>query len=147
MVFLHRATVRGVESGAWLHPLICIHILYPMSSTRNKNTLGNYTAQVRENNTIADYTTNHEKMYAGQTYLAGDGLIQGHMPDNTLSTNPTNIESFLFGIGSNNFIHPQHTFKADLKILKSASIIDTRVPLILPEPLKPLQNQRPFPLP
>jgi len=41
MVFLHRATVRGVESGAWLHPLICIHILYPMSSTRNKNTLGN----------------------------------------------------------------------------------------------------------
>jgi hypothetical protein len=109
-----------------------------MSSTRNKNTTGNYQAQVHENITISDYTTNPEKMYAAHTYLAGSGLIQGHMPD---------IESFLFGIGSNNFIHPQHSFKADLKTLDSASIIDRHVPLILPEPLKPLQNQRPFPVP
>lgn len=118
-----------------------------MSSTRNKNTTGNYQAQVRENITISDYTTNPEKMYAEHNYLAGAGLIQGHMPDSTLSKNPTNIESFLFGIGSNNFIHPQHSFKADLKILDSATIIDRHVPLILPEPLKPLQDQRPFPVP
>ena len=118
-----------------------------MASAGLKNTIGNYNAQVKGNKEIVDYTTNKEKMFADPTYLAGDGLIQGHMPDSTLSVNPTNIESFLFGIGANNFVNPQHTFQAELKVVKPLSMVDRKVPLIMPEPLKPLQNQRPFPVP
>ena len=118
-----------------------------MASTRNKNTTANYNAQVTQNDTIKQYTTNKEKMFADPSYLAGSGLIQGHMPDTTLSYNPTNIESFLFGIGANNFIHPQYSFNADIKILQSLSIVDRPVPLIFPKPLEPLLNQRPFPIP
>jgi len=118
-----------------------------MASTRNNNTLGNYNAQVSENKNIEHYTTNKDKMFADPSYLAGNGLIQGHMPDSTLSQNSTNIESFLFGIGSNNFIHPQHSFQADLNVLESVSIVDRQVPLIMPKPLEPLQDQRPFPVP
>ena len=118
-----------------------------MASAGLKNTAGNYNAEVRENNQTLDYTTNKEKMYVDPSYLAGDGLIQGHMPDSTLAYNPTNIESFLFGIGSNNLVHPQHTFDAELKILQPLSIVDRKVPLILPKPLQPLPNQRPFPVP
>lgn len=118
-----------------------------MASTRNKNTIGNYKAQVKENETIEHYTTNRGKMFTDPNYLAGDGLIQGHMPDNTLSANSTNIESFLFGIGANNFIHPQHSFNAELNILQPVSIVDRRVPLIMPKPLDPLRDQRPFPVP
>lgn len=118
-----------------------------MASTRSKNTLGNYNAQVKENSQISKYTTNPEKMFAEKNYLAGDGLIQGHMPDNTLALNPTNIESFLFGIGANNFVHPQHTFQAQTKVLQPLSIVDRKVPLIMPKPLEPLPNQRPFTIP
>ena len=118
-----------------------------MASTRNNNTYGNYNAQITENKTAEQYNTNKDKMFAESTYLAGNGLIQGHMPDTTLSQNSTNVESFLFGIGANNFIHPQHSFQAELNVLQSVSIVDRQVPLIMPKPLEPLPDQRPFPVP
>ena len=79
--------------------------------------------------------------------LAGDGLIQGHLPDTELAKNPNDIESFLFGIGSTNLVNPQTPVNPELKKHDSLSIVDRKVPLIMPKDLILEADQRPFPVP
>ena len=119
-----------------------------MASTRNKNTPGNYCLDQKQ------YTDNSAwTLYAngahGQAYdtrLAGNGLNPGQLPWTTLSYNPADIESFLFGINSTNLVNPAPCLTPELKCLKMANVF--KLPdIIMPVPLTVPKSQRPFPLP
>lgn len=112
-----------------------------MASTRNKNQQGDYRLEQLANKQQLTYNTNKDYSIANATYLAGDGLIQGRVPDNLLAHNPQDIESFLFGINSTNLVKPQGPMSAQLKCISSASIIN-KVPLIMPDDLNVQPNQR-----
>ena len=112
-----------------------------MASTRNINQRGNYLAEQMAYKQQADYNTNKEYGVAKETYLAGDGLIQGHLPRQVLSMNPVNVESWLFGISSTNLVTPQKPLSANLACIPSASIMN-KVPLIMPHDLNIESAQR-----
>lgn len=118
-----------------------------MASTRNKNTPGDYYVQQKSYIQQVQYSTNREYAIASPTLLAGSGLIQGRVPDTELAGNPNDIESFLFGIGSTNLVNPQAPVKPDIKKLNTLSIVDRKVPLIMPRDLIIEGDQRPFPVP
>jgi hypothetical protein len=118
-----------------------------MASTRNKNTRGDYCLEQRAYQQQSSYSTNREYAFAPRTMNPGDGLLQGQLPNTALSGNPNDIESFLFGIGSTNLVQPQAPVTPELKQLPELSIIDRKVPLIMPKEFVIEDNQRPFPIP
>lgn len=118
-----------------------------MASTRNKNSRGNYCLEQRAFEQQIHYTTNREYAFAPRTMNPGAGLLQGQLPDTALSGNPNDIESFLFGIGSTNLVDPKGPLKPELKQLPELSIVDRKVPLIMPQKFVVEEDQRPFPIP
>ena len=119
-----------------------------MASTRNKNTPGNYCLDQRQNLGIETWQLykNGANGYAYDTRLAGNGLNHGQLPWNTLSHNPADIESFLFGINSTNLVKPADTLKPELKCLNTANLFES-IPIIMPVPQAIPKYQRPFPIP
>ena len=119
-----------------------------MASTSNKNTPGNYCLQQRsygDSLAYAEYA-NSQYGHAFKPAMPALGITPSHMPRNTLSNNPVAIESSLFGIGSTNLVDPQKPTKPELKKIPTMNFFE-RTPLILPAPLEPLKDQRPFPVP
>jgi hypothetical protein len=98
-----------------------------MAATRNRNTPGNYKL---EQNAIHQWHGQQMYEHSAQgrpyeTYLAGNGLIQGHMRGHALANNPTEIETMLFGIGSTDLTkNPEDVvpIKPDLKHLASMDL-------------------------
>ena len=119
-----------------------------MASTRNINTLCDYSLQQQRFRQFENYTLypNSQHGAAYKTDLAGNGLIQGQIPWDKLSYNAVNTESFLFGINSTNLINPMPNFTPEPKYLNSANIYEKN-PIFIPEPLAVAKNQRPFPVP
>jgi hypothetical protein len=119
-----------------------------MASTRNKNTPGNYCLEQRQSTGPEKWSLykNGANGYAYDTKLAGNGLIQGQMPWTTLSHNPADIESFLFGINSTNLVNPAPPLTPELKCLQSANVFNKQ-PVYMPIPFVSMKGQRPFPLP
>ena len=74
------------------------------------------------------------------------GITPSHMPRNTLSYNPVEIESALFGINSVNLVKPEKPVKPELHKIPEVSFFK-RLPLIMPAPLVIDRGQRPFPVP
>ena len=119
-----------------------------MASTRNNNTKGNYCLQQRSYKLSREYTDYKNSQY-GQAYSTAIpclGITPSHMPWNTLSNNPVEIESALWGINSTNLVDPQPPVKPELKTVKMEPFFET-TPLIMPKPLKVNKYQRPFPIP
>lgn len=112
-----------------------------MASTRNINQRGNYLAEQSAYKQQVEYSTYKDYGVIKGTYLAGDGLIQGHLPRQILSTNSMDVESWLFGIGSTNLATPQKPVAANLACVPSASIMN-KVPLIMPHNLNIESAQR-----
>jgi hypothetical protein len=117
-----------------------------MASTRNKNTFGNYCLEKKQNADIEQW-----KLYAhganGTAYdtkFSGNGLNPGRMPTHTLSHNPADIESFLFGINSTNLVTPAGPLTPELKHLQTAHLFN-KSPVIMPVPQAVPKYQRPFP--
>ena len=117
-----------------------------MASTRSLNTPGNYTVEQHSFQRNVDYLLNKDYGELGTTYAAGDGLIQGHLPDHKLAGNPKDIESELFGIGSTNLVTPKPPVIPELKHLQALSNVDRPIPLIMPQSFEPAPDQRPFPI-
>lgn len=115
-----------------------------MASTRNLNWQGNYDLEQKQNNGIADFNTYKNYGLAYTNHFAGDGLLMGHRSSTTLAYNAIDIESQLRGICATNLTGPSFKVEADYKRMDSLAIID-RLPMILPEPLRVDQNQRPLP--
>lgn len=114
-----------------------------MSSTRNKNTPGNYDLEQRgqlqrfENNTFI----NGSQGQSITQHYAGNGLIMGRMGGRDLAENDTDIESYLLGIGSTNLVTPLPQITPRPKNIQSLHI-SHKLPSILPEPLQIEANQR-----
>ena len=119
-----------------------------MAFTRNKNTPGNYCLDQKQNVESEKWALykNGANGYAYDTRLCGNGLNPGQLPWTTLSYNPADIESFLFGINSVNLVNPAPCLTPELKQLKTANIFETK-PVIMPVPQAIPKNQRPFPCP
>jgi len=114
-----------------------------MSSTRDRNTPGDYNLVKRSNEKISAYLSYDTFGVPNQNYHPGDGLLGASTSRNVLSHNACDIESTLFGIGANNLVNPQKPVKPQLKTLKSLSIMD-KTPLILPKPLEVSEKNRPM---
>ena len=119
-----------------------------MTSTRNKNTPENYCLEQREYSLADNYTHFINSSY-GNAYkntIPCLGITPSHMPRDTLSHNPIEIESYLKGIGSTNLVKKQTPVTPQLKTVPMLSYFD-RLQLIMPEPLVIENNQRPYPIP
>ena len=119
-----------------------------MSSTRNKNTPGDYCLQQRAYTDVNRYT-HYEYSQFGHAYhpaYPSIGYTPSHMPMNTLSNNPIEIESALWGINSSNLVNPQAPPAPQLKTIPSVAFFEM-LPTYVPEPLVMENNQRPFPIP
>tara|TARA_B100001094_G_C17804702_1_gene610841 strand:+ start:137 stop:499 length:363 start_codon:yes stop_codon:yes gene_type:complete len=119
-----------------------------MASTRNNNTPGNYCLQQRGYSLALDYDLykNSQHGHAYTPAIPALGYTPSHMPRNTLSSNPVEIESALFGINSTNLVTPTPPVTPNLKKIPEINYF-TRIPTIMPEPLVIEKNQRPFPVP
>jgi hypothetical protein len=118
-----------------------------MASTRNKNTFGNYCLYKRQNTGIETWQLykNGANGYAYDTKLPGNGLNPGQLPWDTLSHNPVDIETFLFGINSTNLVNPAPLLTPELKCLQQANVFKSK-PIIMPVPQAIPKYQRPFPI-
>lgn len=115
-----------------------------MSSTRNKNTPGDYLMEQTALNNHYGWGAfeNAPQSRAYTTHFAGNGLIHGRMGASELSHNSTDIESFLHGIGSTNLVTPYQPPAPQIKTMQSLNVAD-RLPLIMPRSLIVEQHQRP----
>ena len=116
-----------------------------MTSTRNKNTIGNYELEKwsKERQFQTKVYTHASQGKAVTVHYAGNGLIGGKMHSKDLAHNACDIESFLFGIGSTNLEQPKSPVHPELKTLDSLNIIHKK-PVFLPEALIVEPEQRPF---
>ena len=116
-----------------------------MASTRNKNTPGNYCLEQKQFTDSSRWAL-YENGACGQAYdtkLSGTGLNPGQLPWNTLSRNPADIESFLFGINSTHLVNPAPPLRPELKCLQSVNLYG-KTDTLMPVPLVVPKNQRPF---
>jgi hypothetical protein len=115
-----------------------------MASTRSKNNEGDYRLEQNVNSGSCDYLTCQKNNYGNPTtsYFAGNGLLQGRVAPSNLSSNPYDIESQLFGIGTSNMVKPKPSVKPVIHDLNSLNICD-RLQTMVPEPLIVEKGQRP----
>lgn len=119
-----------------------------MASTRNINTPLNYCAEQRTYRQAEGYCMYKHSQYgtAVSTNMPGTGLNPGQIPWTSLSYNPVEIESFLFGINSTNLVNPAAPLNPQIKELGTTNLF-ARGPTLIPEPLIIVKSQRPFPSP
>jgi hypothetical protein len=118
-----------------------------MASTRNKNTKEDYRLQQNQFEKQKNYNS-YENGFQGKAYnacLPSLGFNPSRMAMETLSYNPIDIETNLFGIGSNNLHKPAVEFKPELKQLKNLEYFETQQ-VIMPKIFIQDTTQRPFPI-
>jgi hypothetical protein len=126
-----------------------------MASTRNKNSTCNYKQEMHQYRENQQYTLYEHSSHgiAFETRWAGMGLNPGQIPSSQLASNPVDIESFLFGVGSTNLIENcaksgcvTASLNPELKSLYQFNLYDDKKP-ILPNPMIHPLHERPFPVP
>ena len=110
-----------------------------MTSTRNKNTQGNYYLEQKSFSLMNKYDLAHNTSMPDIIYRPS------FLPRETLSKNPIEIESLLFGINSTNLVEPKKPIKPQLKTLPTNKFFE-RNPIIMPKSLVIEKNQRPLPM-
>lgn len=113
-----------------------------MASTRNKNMPNEYCLFKRNNEDIVNNRLTKSRRFANKSAIPCAGINVGHMPNEVLSHNATDIESRLYGINSTNLVQPERPLTPELKNLPSIAFFD-RPKVFLPEPLVIEKNQRP----
>ena len=119
-----------------------------MTDTRNVNCAADYCLQQRAYAKSRQHVFyNHGPFgHAAHVAIPCVGITPSHMPWNTLSSNPVEIESALFGINSVNLVDPQPPVVPKLHSVPEVAFFN-RMPMILPDPLVVDRDQRPFPVP
>jgi hypothetical protein len=115
-----------------------------MASTRNRNTPGNYAAEqssIQNAHNYYSYETSPHYAVPAETHFPGNGLIGMKSAHRNLSANYSDVESFLFGIGSTNLVTPKSDPTPEIHQHKSLNIMD-KTPLIMPEKVTVQPNQR-----
>jgi hypothetical protein len=139
-------------------------LMYIMSSTRNRNTIGDYKSHKQSSMSPCNNAMYIHSPYgiAQQTYFPGTGLIGARIPRSELSANSCDIETQLFGIGSCDLENPRPImplsqsswasstsiltpqFTPQITPLKSLNICD-RVMMIMPNSIEiNIQDQKPL---
>ena len=118
-----------------------------MASTRNLNTRGDYALEQQGIMLSRNYNNylHAAQGCAFQPSIPTIGYMPNHMPRHTLSRNPIDIESALFGINSTNLVNPQSPIRPQLKKVPTSIFFD-RLPVHMPKPLVVEKNQRPYPV-
>ena len=114
-----------------------------MASTRNKNTKIEYFLEKRMNSQQRNYNYFANSSY-GRAYdekLFALGSNPSKLPRETLSRNPIDTESQLFGIGSSNLEIEKSYVQPQQKTLSYVSYFD-KIPLVMPDPMVIYSNQR-----
>jgi len=110
-----------------------------MAGTRNKQTRGEFSAYHNDLEKHAEWIQSTRTIL--EPAYPCSGINVQRLPNSALSTNAVDIESFLHGIGSNNYIYPEQPVKASFTQLKTVSFIPpTNVYIPVLPPL--LQHQR-----
>lgn len=122
-----------------------------MTSTRNKNTIGDYTLEQNriERNTmyLLDKAFTSPGHNSGDIYSPGNGLLPAKMNHSHFSYNGNDIESYLFGIGSTNLYQPADSHDSITIQEKRKQFLNiTPFPkqLVFPEKLAVHLGQRPY---
>ena len=113
-----------------------------MASTRDKNAPGNYKLEQAGNTSRVNYRVN-EFGRPVVSYHPGAGLLPAKTSRTEMANNACDIESMLFGIGSNDLVNTRPTIQPALKPMKSLDMYD-RPALILPEPVSVSSVNRPL---
>ena len=119
-----------------------------MASTRNINTPGDYKQQqdvFSRNLDINLYKYGSNGMAYNPGLPNGGSAPPSKMWRDSLSSNPIEIESALFGINSTNLVNPQNPVKPNLINLPNVAYFD-RMTCIVPKPLEIAKDQRPYPI-
>ena len=114
-----------------------------MSSTRNKNTSGDYYLEQKQSTHIFDNRIFQHRRIAYNNALPCAGINVGSIPNTELASNATDIESRLYGINSSNLVNPQKQLRPDIKSMPDVAFFE-RHQIFVPEPLVIENNQRPL---
>ena len=114
-----------------------------MSSTRNKNTCGDYYLEQKQSTHILDNRIYQHRRIAYSNALPCAGINVGSMPNTQLAYNATDIESRLYGINSSNLVNPQDQLTPQIKSMPNLAFFE-RPQVFIPEPLVVENNQRPL---
>jgi hypothetical protein len=119
-----------------------------MTSTRNKNTRGDYALEQKSYFLGSEY--NHfENSSFGAPYKSAIpeiGYTPSKMSCDEWSSNAIDIESELRGIGTTNLVNGYQKVVPEYKSLNFKPYF-RYVPLIMPKPLVIENEQRPYPIP
>ena len=118
-----------------------------MSSTRNKNTTEDYNLQQKQYEKQNKYNV-FENGFQGKAFsekIPQLGFNPTYMPRDAFSYNSVDIETKLYGIGSNNLHETHPEIKPEFKTLPTQEYF-RKTPLILPKPFVQDRTQRPFPI-
>jgi hypothetical protein len=119
-----------------------------MTSTRNKNTKGDYVLEQKAYSLVEDYSL-YQHSASGPSYKSAIpeiGYTPSKMSRDEFSSNAIDIESELRGIGTTNLVNSYSKVIPDYKTLHFKPFF-RHIPLIMPKPLVIENNQRPFPIP
>ena len=117
-----------------------------MTSTRNRNTPGNYKMDKQISTFPGQYQGYAHSSYgiAPRTYMPGTGLIGARSPRSELSHNSCDIESLLFGIGSSDMEVQRPVVKPQLQQHTILNVHEL-LPLIIPPPIvADIHDQKPM---
>jgi len=118
-----------------------MYVYINMTSTRNKNTNGDYYLEQRNHRLAENYYLNSQ-MIPQKPAIPGKGYgTTTKMMNNELSHNHTDIESSLLGIGSSNLVKSKPNVIPQIKKLPQISFFKEEQ-TILPNPLVIEKNQR-----
>jgi hypothetical protein len=116
-----------------------------MASTRNKNTVGDYQLETRQNLLFLDSMLYKNSAWGvtETTHHAGDGVFAPRIPYTELAYNGVDIETNLRGIRMTDLTNPyKEEFIPQLKPLKSLSMYQ-KPGVVMPLPLVVETKQRP----
>jgi hypothetical protein len=113
-----------------------------MASTRNKNTRNDYAIELNKSIHTQEYLLAGDYAQSNATACPGNGLGGAHIPRAQMSSNPIDIETFLFGIGSSDLTKDVPVFDANLKCLPTYDIF-TKEPTVVPHKFINNVTQRP----
>lgn len=113
-----------------------------MASTRNKNSYGDYKLEKRQSSHILNNRVFKHRNVAYENHLPCAGINVGHMPNNQLASNATDIESSLYGINSTNLVSSTKPVNPKIKYMNDLAFFE-RPKIYIPEPLVIENNQRP----
>ncbi len=119
-----------------------------MTSTRNKNTKGDYVLEQKAYSLVRDYNL-YQNSSSGPAYKSAIpelGYTPSKMSCDEWSSNAIDIESELRGIGTTNLVNKYEKVVPDYKTVQFKPFF-RHVPMIMPKPLVIENGQRPYPIP